>query len=232
MRTASLVAPKPVRGVDVQKLLYIPCDLPSGLFASALKKQAHAEMEFEFGRLYKFQENLVLFQALGAPLAALALERLIASGIKEIMLLGFCGSLCSKFRIADVASVSQAFSEEGTSRHYFSGKRAFSSSPSLKKSLEKVLCSSGLDFKTGTIVSTDAPYRETKSWLRRNQSRGAELVDMETSAVFSLAEFHGIKAASLQIVTDELSSGTWKPAFRSPQVEQEVKDYFLRLLIS
>jgi len=232
MRTASLVAPKPVRGVDAEKVFYIPCDIPSGFLASSLKKHARAEKQFEFGLLYEIGESIVFFQALGAPLAALALERLIASGVKEITLLGFCGSLSGRFKIADVASILRAFSEEGTSRHYFSRKRAFSASPALKKSLENALRSSGLDFKTGTIVSTDAPYRETKSWLRRNQNRGAELVDMETSAVFSLAEFHGIKAASLQIVSDELSSGTWKPAFRSPVVEQKVKNYFLPLLIA
>jgi purine-nucleoside phosphorylase len=55
---------------------------------------------------------------------------------------------------------------------------------------------------------------------------------METSAVFSLAEFHGIRAASLQIVTDELSTGKWKPGFSSPQVKDRVKDYFLPLLRS
>ncbi len=231
MRTASLITSKPVRGISVDKVFYVPCDIPSGLLACALKKHARAEKKFEFGLLYEFGESLVLFQALGAPVAGLALERLIASGVKEITILGFCGSLSGRFRIADVASVPRAFSEEGTSRHYFPRKREFSASPALKKGLENALRSSGLEFKTGTIVSTDAPCRETKSWLRRNQNRGAELVDMETSAVFSLAEFHGIKAASLQIVSDELSSGTWKPAFRSPLVEQKVKDYFLPLLI-
>ncbi len=231
MKTASLVAPKPVRGVDVEKVFYIPCDIPSGLIASALKKHAHARKEFEFGMLYDFGENLVLFKALGAPLAALALERLIASGVKEIILLGFCGSLAGRFKIADVSSILRAFSEEGTSRHYFSRKRLFHASPALKEGLEKAMHSSGLDLKTGTIVSTDAPYRETISWLRRNQNRGAELVDMETSAVFSLAEFHKIRAASIQIVSDELSSGTWRTAFGSPVIEQRVKDYFLPLLI-
>ena len=231
MRTASIIAPKPVRGLDAEKVIYIPCDIPSHLLSAALKRQAQAQKGLGHGLLYKLGESAVLFQALGAPLAALALEPLIASGVKQIILLGFCGSLCETFAIADTVSISQALSEEGTSRHYFSKKRAFPASPALKKHLEGILSALGLPFKTGTIVSTDAPFRETKSWLRKHQNRGAELVDMETSAVFALAKFHGIEAASLQIVSDELWSGKWNPGFSSSALENRVKDYFLPLLI-
>ncbi len=231
MKTASLVAPMPIRGFSAEKVFYIPCDIPSRLLSSTLKKHAQAEINLGFGFLYKLQGGTVLFQVLGAPSAALALEPLISSGAREIILLGFSGSLSKHLKIGDAVSISKAFSEEGTSRHYFPRKRIFSASPSLKKHLESDLRASGLDFKTGTIVSTDAPFRETKSWLRKNQNRGAELVDMETSAVYALAEFHGIKAASLQIVSDELSSGKWNPAFSSPKLEDRVKDYFLPLVI-
>jgi purine-nucleoside phosphorylase len=231
MRTASIVAPKPVRGLDAEKVIYIPCDIPSRLLSTALKRQAQAQKGLEHGLLYKLGESAVLFQALGSPVAALALESLIASGAKKIILLGFCGSLSKSFTIADAVSISQALSEEGTSRLYFSKKRTFPASLALKKHLDGILRSSGLPFKTGTIVSTDAPFRETKSWLRKNQNRGAELVDMETSAVFALAEFHGIEAASLQLVSDELWSGKWKTGFSSSALENRVKDYFLPLLI-
>jgi len=66
---------------------------------------------------------------------------------------------------------------------------------------------------------------------RENLKQGAEVVDMETSAIFALAAFHGIRAASLRIVSDELSGGKWKPAFSSLQLEDRVKDYFLPLLL-
>lgn len=231
MKAASIVRPKPIRGFRSEKVFCIPCDLHSRLLSLILKKNAPAEINLEPGFLYKLRGSAVLFQALGAPLAALSLERLIMSGAKEIILLGFCGSLSERFKIGDVVSISKAFSEEGTSRHYFPRKRMFSASPSLKRRLEDDLGASGLDVKTGTIVSTDAPYRETESWMRKNQKRGAELVDMETSAIFAIAQFCGIKAASLQIVSDELSSGKWNPGFSSRHLEDRVKEYFLPLLI-
>jgi len=56
-------------------------------------------------------------------------------------------------------------------------------------------------------------------------------VDMETSAVFALAEFHAIRAVSLQVVSDELSGGKWKPGYASTQLEDRVKNYFLPILL-
>jgi purine-nucleoside phosphorylase len=232
MKPKDIVTPKPIPGFPAQRVIYVPCDLPSRLLSSALKKQAQSETDLGFGLVYMFKRSLVLFGALGAPAAALALEPMLMSGTKEVILLGFCGSLSGSLVIGDVASVSRAISEEGTSRHYLPRKHVFTPSPELAGHIENSLRASGLGFKTGTIVSTDAPFRETRSWLRKNRKRGAELVDMETSAVFALAEFRGVKAASLQVVVDELSGETWRRGFSNRRVEEQTKACFLPLLFS
>jgi uridine phosphorylase len=174
--------------------------------------------------------QIVIAGALGAPAAALALEPLIESGAKDIILLGFCGSFSEHLAIADLVSVARALSDEGTSKHFLPKRTNFLPSAGLKDGLERALHARGLGFKTGTIVSTDAPYRETRAWLEKSRRRGAEVVDMETSAVLALAQYHGIRAASLQIVGDELGSGKWKPGFSGPLVEKRVKSAFFPLL--
>jgi uridine phosphorylase len=232
MKPKDIVTPKPVPGFPGQRVIYVPCDLPSRLLSAALKKQAQSETDLGFGRIYTFERSLVVFGALGAPAGALALEPILMSGTKEIILLGFCGSLSGSLVIGDVASVSRAISEEGTSRHYLPRKYVFNASPELAGQIENWLRVSGLGFKTATVVSTDAPFRETRSWLRKNQRRGAELVDMETSAVFALAEYRGVKAASLHVVVDELWGETWRRGFTNRRVEEQVKACFLPLLFS
>jgi uridine phosphorylase len=168
---------------------------------------------------------------LGAPAAALVLETLIESGAKDIILLGFCGSLSNRFEIGDPVSIAGAHADEGTSRHYRPRKRAFFlPSAGLKDGLERALRGRGLGFKTGEIVSTDAPYRETRSWLEKSRRRGAEVVDMETSAVFALAESRGVRAASLQIVGDELGSGKWRNGFSSALLAEAAKSAFVPFL--
>jgi purine-nucleoside phosphorylase len=227
MTSNSIVQPRPVRNLDAERVIYLPWDLPGGFIFRTLRERAQSRTILEFTHLYRFSGHCVVGPALGAPLAVLVLEPLILGGAKEIILLGFCGSLSRRLKVGDAVSISSALSDEGTSRHYRPRKRAFSPSPRLKNKLESGLRARQLDFKTGALVTTDAPFRETPAWLRKSRHKGAELVDMEASAVFALAEHHRIGAASVQIVSDELSSGKWKTAFRSDLLKQRARDYLL-----
>lgn len=225
-RIPSLVNPRPLRGFRGKRIIYVPCDLPTGTLSLVLERTARGKRDLGFCRLYRFAGQSVIYGALGAAAGGLALETAIASGIKEVILLGFCGSLSRHFRIGDAVVVREALPDEGTSRHYLPRRRSFLPSPDLSRDLE----SSSKVLLSGVIISTDAPYRETAAWLKRSLQRGAELVDMETSAVFALAAFHGIKAASLQIVSDEIFSGRWKSGFSGALLETQVRTNFLPLL--
>jgi uridine phosphorylase len=55
---------------------------------------------------------------MGAPQAVLTVEKLIALGVRRIIVLGWCGSLQPGVRIGDVVLPTGAISEEGTSIHY------------------------------------------------------------------------------------------------------------------
>ena len=227
MRANSIVRPRPVRNLNTDRVIYLPWDLPSGFIVRSLRERAQSATSLEFTHLYRFSGHCVVGPALGAPLAVLALEPLVLGGIKEIVLLGFCGSLSRRFKVGDAVSISRAYSDEGTSRHYRPRNRAFRPSLRLKNGLESALRARGFDIKSGSIVTTDAPFRETPAWLRKSRKRGAELVDMEASAVFALAEHHRVRVASVQIVSDELSSGQWRTAFRSDLLKQRARDYLL-----
>lgn len=226
MRDTPILRPKPIGGFGNKRVIYLPCDLPSRTLSQALKRSARARKDLGFCSLYRLDRSNVLFGALGAAAAVLGLEAVIASGTEEILILGFCGSLSRRFRIGDVIGISRALADEGASRHYFPRRSSFLPSPLLSSEVE---ASAGVLLR-GVIVSTDAPYRETPSWLRKSRRRGAELVDMETSAVFALAAFHGISAASLQIVSDEIFSGREKSGFASPLLRERVAKFFLPLL--
>jgi purine-nucleoside phosphorylase len=163
-------------------------------------------------------------------LAVLSLEKLVASGAKEILILGFCGSLNPEYKLASPVSVAKAYSNEGTSCHYCPGQKVFPASPGLQKAVEKRLKDRELPFLRGAAVSTDAPYRETPAWIRKMRQRGIDVVDMEASAVFGLASFHKLPAAALMIVSDELFSGRWKNGFSDPRLAKTVQDYFFPFL--
>ena len=48
------------------------------------------------------------------------------------------------------------------------------------------------------------------------QAQGALAVEMEMSAVFTVAAFREMEAAGLLVVSDELSDYTWRPGFKTP----------------
>jgi uridine phosphorylase len=223
----TIVKPEPWKGFAEKNIIYIPFDSPSRAIQKTLKKSCLKEKDTGFGWLYLMKSSVVLYYSLSSPLAVLCLESLIASKAKRILLLGFCGSLNPSHRVMDVVSISRALSEEGTSRHYLPRKRIFHPTLAIKNRIEDILRQASLPFLTGSVVSTDAPYRETESWLKEKQKRKIDLVDMETSAVFALAEFRRIEAAALLIVSDELWDKTWRKAFKLPELEEKIKKYFL-----
>lgn len=226
-RNDAILKPWSFKGFKRKRVIYFPVDSPSQFLLNTLKRKAIKETKnMGYGMFFLLKDKVILYQSIGAPAAVLSLEGLIASGAKEIILLGFSGSLNPEFQIGSVVSISKAFSEEGTSRHYFPRKRYFKPSDTLKNVVEKIIYSHSLSFLEGSIVSTDAPFRETKSWLKKNQKKRIGLVDMETSAVFALAEFRGVESAALTIVSDEIWSGKWKKDFSS-SLEEKMAEYFL-----
>jgi uridine phosphorylase len=230
MKDDLIVKPSPFLPFSKNKVIYIPVDSPSLLILKTLIKESTMEKNTPMGRFFLLQDKTVLYQCISAPLAVLSLERLIASGAGEIVILGFCGSLDSEKNISDAAIITKAIAEEGTSRHYLPEKSTFFPSPELCKKLENVLSTSNLPYHRGPIVSTDAPYRETRTWLREKINKQIYYVDMETSAIFALAEYHGIQAAALMLISDILSEAGHKLGFKSEELEESVINYFLPVI--
>lgn len=226
----SILKPKPLRGFSHRKAVYIPVDTPSRVFWNELKKKASRTKKTPFGHIFLLDKTAVLYGCVGASLAVMGLEHLIASGAEEILTLGFCGSLNPDVSTLDVVSINKAYSEEGTSRHYIERKKIFHSSGPLRQNIENGLVERNLPFLEAVAVSTDAPYRETRKWLEDKQKRGIDVVDMEASAVFALGEYHNIPTAALMIVSDKLMGKKWKNVFKYPRLNTQIKQYFFPFL--
>ena len=226
----AIVKPRSLRGFDRESVVYIPSDTSSLLIEKRLEKKALKSIKTPFGHYILLKKKAVLHQCIGAPLAIMGLEQLITSGATEILTLGFCGSLDPQLSLLDVISIEKALSEEGTSKHYFPRKRLFRASTQSRQKTEKLLRGRSLPFRRGIAVSTDAPFRETRSWLEDKRRRGIDVVDMEVSAVFALGEYRHIPAAALMIVSDELSAQEWKIGFKGPRLDERIEKYFFPFL--
>jgi nucleoside phosphorylase len=153
---------------------------------------------------------------LGAPQAAMVMEKIIALGAKRICLFGWCGSLQPDLNIGDLVIPLHALAEEGTSGHYPIGKRKPGTDQKLNRILEGILDQEGLPFRKGTVWTTDAPYRETVSKVKTYQEKGVLAVEMEMSALMTLAAYRSVELSGLLVVSDELFDLKWHRGFSSP----------------
>jgi len=159
----------------------------------------------------------------GAPHAVMGLEKLVALGAGYIWVLGWCGSLQRDFHIGDLFVPTQALSEEGTSTHYPIPGKIIASDPSLNRILTEAITRSDHEFKAGEIWTTDAIYRETPEKVIRFQERGILGVDMEMSALMTVAAYRSAALSALLVVSDELSELKWKPGFSSPRLNEKTQ---------
>jgi len=228
--TELIVNPPKIKNLNRSRAFFIPADTPGKVIKKYLEQKADKKKYLMFSRLYFLKKSVVLLGGIGAPAAVLAVEPLIVSGVDEIIVLGFCGGLSRKTNLFDVYLINKAFSEEGTSSYYIPEKKEFFPSERLNQETSQKLISQQIVIKKASLVSTDAPYRETKKWLAHKQKMGIDLVDMEVSALLALAEYHGVKAAAVMVVSDIIKDDSHQIGFLKTKFSKQIKKTFFSFL--
>lgn len=168
--------------------------------------------------------------ALGAAAAVLILEKLIVLGVKEIWLVSCCGALDPSFSIGDLMLAQEGVSGEGVSRYYSKDRVA---SPGLQAThnLQEFAKQHWGDVRAGVMWSTDAPYRERRSELIALQERyGVIGIDMEFSALCTVAAHRGVSLGALFVVSDMIWTKNWKPGFGSADFKNSSQDLIGKLI--
>jgi uridine phosphorylase len=169
-------------------------------------------------------QPICLLQApVGAPGTVMVMEELIACGTKVVIGLGWAGSLQPHAPVGSFLLPARCLREEGTSFHYYPDPAAeLPPDAGLLEKLEQAALAEGVQPLAGPHWTTDAPYRETLAKLAAYRQQGILGVDMETSAMYALGCYRGVRVANLLVVSDELWQG-WQPAFHTPELVQASK---------
>ncbi len=163
---------------------------------------------------------------IGAPVAAIALEELVAWGVTRFVSVGTAGSLQPHIEIGDVVVCERAIRDEGTSHHYLPPGYDAHPSPALTDALAAALDEGGLPYTRGAAWTTDAPYRETRAEVRRYQAEGVACVEMEAAALFAVAAHRGVDVAALFTISDSLADLTWRPEFHSDRTRLGLENLY------
>ncbi len=160
--------------------------------------------------------------AVGAPMAVLTLEKLIALGGTKFIAYGWCGSLHTSLQTGDVLLPTWAISDEGTSAHYPVQGRP-ESCRQTRSLMEQGLAAQGHNVISGPVWTTDAPYRESRQKIKTLGDQGILGVDMEFAALNGVAAFRNVELTGVMLVSDELFHEHWKPGFGNQSFKAKSK---------
>jgi uridine phosphorylase len=186
-----------------------------------LKKSALRRLRFPSMSCYSTavegKEISVFGTPLGAPQAAIMLERLIALGARKILAFGCCGSLQPGLQIGHLVVPIEALSEEGTSAHYpLTEGRVARADEKVTQLCMAMSQEKKIKCQAGKVWTTDALFRETRGKTGSYSEKGILAVEMEMSALFTVAAYRHIQLGGLLVVSDELASLKWKTGFLNP----------------
>jgi uridine phosphorylase len=151
----------------------------------------------------------LIHPGMGAPLAAVLLEEVIALGCRRFIACGGAGVLQRAIVVGHVVVPTAAVRDEGTSYHYLEPGREVEPTPAALAAVQAILEKRGVAFIAGKTWTTDAFFRETPNKVQRRRAEGCLTVEMEAAAFFAVARFRGVEFAQILYGGDDLSGEAW-----------------------
>jgi uridine phosphorylase len=159
---------------------------------------------------------------IGCPSSAIAMEELVRVGAKTFIRVGTSGSIQPGTKSGELAIVSGAIRDEGTSLHYMPKEFPAVADIEVVQALRAAATSKGLAYRVGISQSKDSFYGEVEPehsgvterllarW-RAWQIGGAICSEMEASTLFVLASMLRVRAGGIMVVHGEGEIGSLEP---------------------
>jgi uridine phosphorylase len=141
-------------------------------------------------------------RTIGGPYAVLIAEQLKASGAQVVLGLTSAGRVALSVPVPSLVVATAAIRDEGTSYHYLSASRPAVAHAPLADFLLRNLRSLGVSVLSGTVWTTDAPYRETRQQLAEYARQGVLAVEMQAASLFSFGIARDIPVGTVAHVTN------------------------------
>jgi uridine phosphorylase len=160
---------------------------------------------------YKGMQVTAMSTGIGCPSAAIAVEELARCGVHTFIRVGSTAALQAEIEVGDLVVNTGTFRNDGTSLAY--APLGYPAVPDTELTTALTLVareaaqSLGVRMHVGINVSDDAFYAEGPEWLGRMTALGLLNVEMESSAVFTIARLRGLRAGMICGVSGNLATG-------------------------
>ncbi len=214
-------------GCEAHEIAEVVLLTPMDSTLEALKLKAEEVKEFKgfshgFSGTYGGKKFSVFNSRIGSPVASDCVYYLRFTPCRSVVYTGLIGSLQPSIRIGDIIVPTAALRGEGASKYFideeYPAVADFGLLKTLSSTLEDVYVDHDIKTHYGPIYTTDSFAAETEEFLELWRSRNLLGIEMETSAIYTIAGLYGIKAASVHIVSD--NPGV-KKSFFDPLSEED-----------
>jgi len=145
--------------------------------------------------------NVAYASVYGAPMASEVVHLFGVLGTRLVIQTGCCGALDESLQEGDLFFATEAYRGEGASQYYGAHDDIVTASVVLNETTGAQAVED-VGVHTGRIYTTSALFAEGPDEIRDWLAMGCRAVDMETSAVFAVAEHFGMDRASVLFVID------------------------------
>jgi len=148
---------------------------------------------------------------MGCPGATIVFEELVQLGVTKLIRVGTCGGLQPDHELGDLIVALTAVPADSTATHLVGGEpHCPTASWELIHGAVHVAKEMGQDMRVGPIVSSDLFYNPNEGQYDRWSARGILAVEMEASALFTVAALKGVHGGCLLTVSDIIVGGEMK----------------------
>lgn len=146
---------------------------------------------------------------MGQPSLGIYVHELLNDyGASTLIRVGSCGALRPEVAVRDVVVALTASTDSALNRVRFEGlDYAPVADFALARGVVDALQAAGVPHHVGSMFSTDAFYFPHPGLRNRLAEHGVLAVEMETSALYTMAAAHGARALSVCAVSDSLVTG-------------------------
>ena len=162
-----------------------------------------------FTGTYKGTRVSVQGTGMGVPSISIYVNELIREyGVKQLIRVGTCGGIQKDINVRDVIIAMTSCTDSNMNRQAFPG---FDFAPCadfdlLKKAYDTGV-ENGLSVRVGNILTSDVFYRDNMDMVKKLGEHGVLAVEMETTALYTLAAKYQAQALSILTVSDHIFTG-------------------------
>jgi len=162
-----------------------------------------------FTGTYKGERISVQGTGMGIPSIGIYVNELINSyGVKKLIRVGTCGAIQKDVKVRDVIIAMTTCTDSNMNRLTFPGfdYAPCSSFDLLKKAYDGAV-NQGLNVRVGNVLTADVFYRENMDMVQKLGDYGVLAVEMETTALYTIAAKYNVDALTVLTVSDHIFTG-------------------------